>query len=369
MGTTSLAIMTRASQMLAEATTIQKAKELKDLALTAADWARRKDMGEAAIQHCRRYAMLAERRMGEMLAVTERAKGTRGQLKGRDVSGCTIAVGPDNSEPTLAELGLSRKESSAAKALAGMPDAEFENVLSGSKTAKQAYKEAKAVVREAAKAAQVAKMPKRPLLYKADAFEWMEQQQPCDLLLTDPPYSTDIGDIEAFAPRVVALLSHVKPTGRAYICIGAYPAELTAYLTAAVPEPMTLAQVLVWTYRNTMGPAPKMKYALNWQAILYYTGASAAPLDCPALIEHQAVQDISAPQGGAVTRLHAWQKPAELAERFIRHATTAGAVVLDPFAGTGTFLLAATHLGREARGCEIDPAMIAIAVTEGCRRG
>lgn len=43
---TSLAVMSRAAEMLAEATTIQKAKELKDLALTAADWAKRKKMGE-----------------------------------------------------------------------------------------------------------------------------------------------------------------------------------------------------------------------------------------------------------------------------------------------------------------------------------
>ena len=58
--------------MLAEADTIQKAKELKDLALTAADFARRKGMGEEAIQYARSYALEAERRMGEMLRDSER---------------------------------------------------------------------------------------------------------------------------------------------------------------------------------------------------------------------------------------------------------------------------------------------------------
>ena len=59
----SLVIFSRASQMLAEADSILKAKELKSLALTAADWAKRKGMGEKAIQHCRSYAAEAERRM------------------------------------------------------------------------------------------------------------------------------------------------------------------------------------------------------------------------------------------------------------------------------------------------------------------
>ena len=52
--------------MLAEADTIQKAKELKSLALTAAEWAKRKNMGEEAIQHCRSYALEAERKMGQL---------------------------------------------------------------------------------------------------------------------------------------------------------------------------------------------------------------------------------------------------------------------------------------------------------------
>ncbi len=37
-----LAIFSRGAQMLAEATTVQQTKELKDLGITAAEWARRK---------------------------------------------------------------------------------------------------------------------------------------------------------------------------------------------------------------------------------------------------------------------------------------------------------------------------------------
>lgn len=202
-----------------------------------------------------------------------------------------------------------------------------------------------------------------------DWREWLEEQPDCDLLLTDPPYATDIVDITQFAHDWLPVaLRKVRPTGRAYICIGAYPNELHAYLTVDHGD-MILAQVLVWTYRNTLGPAPALDYKQNWQAILYFRGREAAPLQAPLLSEQFSVQDLNAPDGRLGDRYHAWQKPEALAERFIRHATNPGDLVLDPFAGTGTFLLAAAKLGRVAAGCDLDPDQVALCVERGCVHG
>jgi hypothetical protein len=182
---------------------------------------------------------------------------------------------------------------------------------------------------------------------------------------------TDVDDIAAFAAEWLPLaLAKVKPTGRAYVCIGAYPEELRAYLAAASTVPaMILANILVWTYRNTLGPSPTLDYKQNWQAILYFRGPDAAPLNCPVMTEQFSVQDINAPDGRMGDRYHTWQKPDELAERLIRHATNPGDLVLDPFAGTGTFILMASRLGREGRGCDSDLSMIETAVQRGCVRG
>jgi site-specific DNA-methyltransferase (adenine-specific) len=170
--------------------------------------------------------------------------------------------------------------------------------------------------------------------------------------------------VNAFAEAWLPLaLSKVKDTGRAYVCIGAYPEELAAYMRVAMPT-----QILVWTYKNTLGPTPKGRYKQNWQAVLYYAKDKAEPLDCQSMLEQFSVQEINAPDGRLGDRYHAWQKPLELAERFIRHSTKPGDVVLDPFACTGTFLLAAAKLGRRAAGCDIDEANIAIAVERGCEQ-
>jgi N6-adenosine-specific RNA methylase IME4 len=135
---TSLAIMTNASKMLAEATTIQKSKELKDLALTAADWAKRKGMGEETIRYCTSYAYEAERRMGEILRETERNNG--GDAKRKTLGTITV---PSEIPPTLAELGLTKKESSSAQFLASLPEETFSKITSGEMTANQARTETK----------------------------------------------------------------------------------------------------------------------------------------------------------------------------------------------------------------------------------
>lgn len=81
--------------MLSEANTIQQTKELKSLFLTAADWAKRKGMGDEAIKYAKSYALEAERKMGEMLRETERAKGV---LKvGPQLP--NVTTGQHNNEP------------------------------------------------------------------------------------------------------------------------------------------------------------------------------------------------------------------------------------------------------------------------------
>ena len=134
-GETSIVLMTRASQMLAEADTIQKAKELKNLALTAAEWAKRKGLGEEAVLHARSYALEAERKIGEMLSRTELGRGKRTDLV---PSGNQV-----DDRPILAELGLTKKESSRAQMLAQVNREDFDAVKAGEKTIMEIRRELK----------------------------------------------------------------------------------------------------------------------------------------------------------------------------------------------------------------------------------
>ncbi len=232
-------------------------------------------------------------------------------------------------------------------------------------------KEIKRVEREQKVIEQLAVLPVLGHIVKQDAFDFLNNIDNCsvDLLLTDPPYMTDIDNIIDFSSRWVPLaLSKIKDTGRIYIFTGAYPQELHAYLSVLLNQSrFVFDNILVWTYRNTLGPSPKMGYKLNWQACFYLYGKEAKPLDCPIMLEQFTVHDINAPDGRIGNRYHTWQKPDEIAERFIRHSTREGDLIIDPFVGTGTFILAASKLGRKSIGAEINESLLDIAVKRGCK--
>jgi site-specific DNA-methyltransferase (adenine-specific) len=51
---------------------------------------------------------------------------------------------------------------------------------------------------------------------------------------------------------------------------------------------------------------------------------------------------------------HPTQKPLELVRRLVAAATSPGALVVDPFGGSGTTFVACEALGRRWLGCELD---------------
>ncbi len=59
---------------------------------------------------------------------------------------------------------------------------------------------------------------------------------------------------------------------------------------------------------------------------------------------------------------HPTTKPVELVVRAIETSSDRGAVVLDPFAGSGTTIIAAEQAGRRARAIELDPRYCDVAV-------
>jgi site-specific DNA-methyltransferase (adenine-specific) len=64
---------------------------------------------------------------------------------------------------------------------------------------------------------------------------------------------------------------------------------------------------------------------------------------------------------GASTREHPAPFPLELANRLVRMFSFVGDTILDPFAGTGTTLVAALKAERNSIGVEIDPAYFEMA--------
>jgi DNA modification methylase len=60
--------------------------------------------------------------------------------------------------------------------------------------------------------------------------------------------------------------------------------------------------------------------------------------------------------------LHPTMKPVALVERAIRNSSKTRDIVLDPFGGSGTTLIAAERAGRRARLIELDPKYVDVIV-------
>ena len=273
-------------------------------------------------------------------------------------------------------VGVNRQYVSDAKKIrAERPDLE-KKVVSGEMNIKQAVKEIKGDTLEKKKKEFIESTKKdivnKPLISKQNAASFLESfmDGTVSLLITDPPYSTDIDDIHSFVDGWLNLaLKKIKPDGRAYICIGAYPEEIHAYLDVLINQDKFIVDSpLIWTYRNTLGITPKMKYNLNYQMILHLYSQSSKQLDTSITNHNFSVQDINAPDGRLGDRVHKWQKPSELAARLITQSTEKDDVVIDCFAGSGTFLIEAARLGRVASGCDIDDEAINICIERGCER-
>ena len=62
------------------------------------------------------------------------------------------------------------------------------------------------------------------------------------------------------------------------------------------------------------------------------------------------------------SELHPTTKPVGLWEKLMRPSSRPGDVVIDPFSGSGTTLIAADRMGLVARVCDLDPKFVDVAV-------
>lgn len=278
-----------------------------------------------------------------------------------DVSGRTLEKGKKVKDKAESDDEPDRVQEEAKK--------EWEKLKNGNTSFHRANKNVEKVEAEDAVQQQRDTDTGQATVHHTDATSLINSvDEEVNLLLTDPPYSTDVDDIAEFAKSWVPdALSVITSDGFAFIFIGAYPDEIQSYLNVINNgTPWSVCQVLVWTYRNTLGRAPNDRYKLNWQAILYIRGPDSPDLNAPKTSEQWAVQDVNAPDGRLDGRHHKWEKPTKLADRLIRHTTTENDTVIDPFAGTGTFPLTAAKLNRDVIACDSDTEMLEIASERGC---
>lgn len=88
--------------------------------------------------------------------------------------------------------------------------------------------------------------------------------------------------------------------------------------------------------------------------------------------KHQALEESGKTTIWSISRaktneyVHPTQKPVELVVRAMVNSSKAGDIILDPFLGSGTTLIASEKAGRDCMGIEMDPKYVDIIIQRWC---
>lgn len=206
------------------------------------------------------------------------------------------------------------------------------------------------------------------------------QGEKADMVWTDPPYGVNRAGGDAnpcgrtyrsgrtmandALPRSVlqALLAdalgnawqHCRPGGAWFVA--APPGPLQLAFSTVLDDLGVWRQQVVWVKERFSFGRSDFHYR---HEILFYGWKPGAAHHRPASRRETSVWDIAR---DPERMLHPTMKPAELVARAIRHCTDTDALILDPFGGSGTTLIAAERTGRRACLIEIDPAYCDVIV-------
>jgi DNA modification methylase len=201
----------------------------------------------------------------------------------------------------------------------------------------------------------------------AASYDALLDGEAVDMVFTDPPYNVNYANSakdklrgkdrailndnlgDGFYDFLLAALTPILAHCRGGIYVAMSSSELDVLQAAFRAAGGKWSTFIIWAKHTfTLGRAD---YQRQYEPILYGWPEGAQRHWCGDR-DQSDVWQIKKPQKND---LHPTMKPVELVERALRNSSRPGDVVLDPFGGSGTTLIAAEKSGRVARVMELDP--------------
>lgn len=197
-----------------------------------------------------------------------------------------------------------------------------------------------------------------------------------DVMWTDPPYGVEYvggtkdkltiqNDSASGLPdllRGAFGLAPLRPGAPFYIAHPAGPQSLE-FLLAVVDVGWVIRQGLVWV-KNTF-VLGRSDYHYRHEPIIYGVVPGAEGRFGRGGVgwygdnAQDSVFEVDKPARNAE---HPTMKPVELIEAMLRNSATKGSIVYEPFAGSGSTIIACERLGMACRAMEIDPRYVQVAI-------
>jgi DNA modification methylase len=184
------------------------------------------------------------------------------------------------------------------------------------------------------------------------------------LCVTDPPYGVDYdggttkrerlaGDADEHVLGVFGVIPWA-PNASAYV----WHADRRARHTedALIATGFRLSAMIIWVKNVAQFGNLGARYHQQHEPMFYATR--------PRAYWSKITNEVTVWQHDRAPRneYHPTQKPVALIERAIANSSPPGALVLDPFAGSGTTVIACERLGRRCATVEISPAYCDVVV-------
>jgi len=206
------------------------------------------------------------------------------------------------------------------------------------------------------------------------SYELLMADAKADMIFTDPPYNVDYANSakdkmrgkdrpilndnlgDGFYDFLLAALTPMleRCAGATYIAMSS--SELDTLQQAFRAAGGKWSTFIIWAKNTfTLGRAD---YQRQYEPILYGWPEGENRHWCGDR-DQGDVWNIKKPQKND---LHPTMKPVELVERAIRNSSRPGDIVLDPFGGSGTTLIAAEKTGRIGWLIELDPKYVDVIV-------
>ena len=202
-------------------------------------------------------------------------------------------------------------------------------------------------------------------IYNGDCLLILSDLPRVDLVVTDPPYGintksdgtrkinpwADISNAAHFYKHWLSLCSgRLRDAGALWTFLSWR--TLATYQKAACDISWAIESLLVWD-KDWIGPGGTKGLRPSYELVALFCGPDFS-------IEDRGIPDLRRSPWSSLKPYHPAEKPLDLVSWLL--TISGGDLVLDPFMGSGTTLLAAKQQHKRAIGIEIDEKYCKIAV-------
>jgi hypothetical protein len=258
---------------------------------------------------------------------------------------------PRTSTRRAKAVGTNRKYLETAETLLETDPKRLEDVEGGKKTLSEVIRELRKEEQAAKRKAAIkeGKKIKDETVFRLPIEEIQSDPNSIDLIFTDPPY--DDQHIEHYTMAAKLAKSCLK-SGRFFCCyVGKL--RLPQVINAIIPY---LEYVWIIAAFHSFSKEKHLgnpyQFAENWRPVLVFKKAGKAEV-C------KFQQDVVRAERDKT--FHDWQQDIKTPLQLIEAYTEPGELVVDPFCGGGTTLVAAKRLGRKWLGFDISEESVALS--------